>query len=62
LERFETILKISANADGPVKTADKVEGLLIQEIRLLGNATMGRWAVGAVEANGCFGACAQKKR
>lgn len=47
MERFETILQISANADGPVKSADEIEGLLIQEMRLLGNATMGSWAVGA---------------
>jgi hypothetical protein len=47
MERFETILQISANADGPVKSADEVEGLLIQEMRRLGNTTMGSWAASA---------------
>jgi hypothetical protein len=47
MERFEAILHISANADGPVKSADEVEGLLIQEMRRLGHATMGSWAAGA---------------
>src|SRR6266576_5370058 len=47
MERFQSILEISANADGPVKSADEVEGLLIEEMRGLGNATMGDWATSA---------------
>ena len=47
MERFQNILEISANAEGLVKSADEVEGLLIEEIRRLGNATMGDWAVSA---------------
>jgi hypothetical protein len=47
MERFESILELSANADGPVKSADEVEGLLIEEMRRLGNTTMGSWAVSA---------------
>jgi hypothetical protein len=47
MERFQIILQISANADGPVKSADEIEGLLIQEMRQLGNATMGSWAASA---------------
>jgi len=47
MERFQSILEISANADGPVKSADEVEGLLIEEMRLLGNVTMGDWASSA---------------
>jgi hypothetical protein len=47
LERFQTILEISANADGSVKSADEVEALLIEEMRRLGNATMGDWATSA---------------
>jgi hypothetical protein len=47
MERFQSILEISANADGPVKSADEVEGLLIEEMRRLGNATMGDWATSA---------------
>jgi len=47
MERFQSILELSANADGPVKSADEVEGLLIEEMRRLGNATMGDWATRA---------------
>jgi hypothetical protein len=47
MERFQSILEISANAQGPVKSADEVEGLLIQEMRRLGNTTMGDWALSA---------------
>lgn len=46
--RFESILALTRNAEGPVKTADEVEELLIQELRTLGNASMNHWAV-AVE-------------
>jgi len=49
MERFQTILEISSSADGPIKTADEIEGLLIEEMRRLGNTTMGTWAAGAEE-------------
>jgi len=44
MERIQSILSI-ANADnGPLKTADEIEGLLIEEMRKLGNSTMTNWA------------------
>ena len=43
-ERFQSILEIGANADGSVKRADQVEGLLMEELRRLGHTTMGSWA------------------
>lgn len=46
-ERFETILRISSNEEGAIKSADEVEGLLIEEMRRLGNTTMGSWAARA---------------
>ena len=49
MARFQTILDITRNAEGPLKTADEVEELLIQEVRRLGSATMHQWAVGAEE-------------
>lgn len=49
LERFQAILAITANAEGPLKSADEIEGLLIEETRRLGNATMGSWAARAEE-------------
>jgi hypothetical protein len=52
MARFQSILDITRNADGPLKTADEVEELLIQEIRCLGNTTMNRWAVQAQERVG----------
>ena len=51
-ERFETILQISSNAEGPLKSADEVEALLIEEMRRLGNTTMGSWAAGAEQRLG----------
>lgn len=47
LERFGSILEISDSAEGPIKTADEIEALLIEEMRRLGNATMSSWASGA---------------
>ena len=44
MERFENILEITANADGPVKRADEIEALLIEEMRRLGNVSMESWA------------------
>jgi hypothetical protein len=47
MERFQSILEISASAEGSVKSADEVEGLLIEEMRRLGNTAMGDWATSA---------------
>ena len=46
LERFRSILEISDGAEGPIKKADEMEALLIEEMRRLGNATMTSWASG----------------
>lgn len=43
-ERFGSLLEITATADGPLKRADDVEELLIEQLRRLGNATMASWA------------------
>lgn len=47
--RFEGILKLASGSEGPLKTADEVEALLIEEVRRLGHTTMSQWAVGAEE-------------
>ena len=47
MERFQSILEISANTQGPLKRADEIEALLIEEMRRLGNTTMGSWAASA---------------
>lgn len=44
LSRFESILELAHNKDGPLKTADQVEELLIEELRQLGNVSMNQWA------------------
>ncbi len=44
MERFQHILEITANAEGPIKRADEVEELLIEEMRRLGNLSMESWA------------------
>jgi len=52
LERFRSILEISASEDGSIKKADEIEALLIEEMRRLGNATMSSWASGVEETLG----------
>lgn len=46
MERVQKILQI-AQSEGPLKTADEIEELLIEEMRRLGNATMNEWAAQA---------------
>lgn len=49
MERVQKILEISQSSEGPLKTADEVEELFIEEMRRLGNATMNEWAAQAHE-------------
>ena len=49
MERMQSILEIARNENGPFKTADEVEDLLIKEMRRLGHATMSQWATQAEE-------------
>ena len=44
MARVQSILELTRNANGPLKTADEVEGLLVQEMRQLGNTSMTEWA------------------
>lgn len=44
MERVQSILEIASSQEGPLKTADEVEDLLVEEMRRLGNATMNQWA------------------
>jgi hypothetical protein len=47
MERFSSILELAASKEGPVKSADEVEALLVEEVRRLGRTTMGDWALHA---------------
>src|SRR5436309_3107650 len=47
MERLGSILALTRNAEGPLKTADEVEELLIRELRLLGNTSLCQWATQA---------------
>lgn len=49
MARVQSILEIARNAEGPLKTADEVEELLIQEMRQLGRTTLQHWATQAEE-------------
>ena len=49
MARVQSILEIAGSQEGPLKTADEVEELLIEEMRRLGNATMNEWASQAEE-------------
>jgi hypothetical protein len=44
MDRFKTILGITGSPEGPLKRADEVEGLLIEEMRRLGKTSMESWA------------------
>jgi hypothetical protein len=43
-ERVRKVLEITASAEGPLKKADEIESLVIQEMRRLGHTTMETWA------------------
>ncbi len=49
MQRVQEILDLTDNAEGPLKTADQIEELLIAELRKLGHATMNQWASRAEE-------------
>jgi len=49
MTRLRSILELTGNAESPLKTADEVEELLIQELRRLGNTSMNQWAAQAEE-------------
>ena len=49
MERVQSILEIASNENGPLKSADEVEAMLIEEMRRLGHSTMSQWAVTAEE-------------
>jgi hypothetical protein len=51
MERLKSLLEI-AKAEGPIKRADEVEALLIEEMRRLGKTTMESWASGAEKTLG----------
>ena len=45
--RFQIILDLTRNADGPVQTAEAVEEQLIDALRQLGHESMNQWAARA---------------
>jgi hypothetical protein len=49
MARFQSILELTRDTDGPLKTADEVEERLILELRQLGNTSMNQWATQAEE-------------
>jgi len=52
MERVQRILDISSSSEGPLKRADEIEELLLEEMRRLGNDTMTEWATQAEERVG----------
>jgi len=47
MQRVERIVEIANSSEGPLKTADQIEELLLEEMRRLGNDTMTEWATQA---------------
>jgi len=52
MARVQSILEIAGSAESPLKTADELEELLVQEMRRLGHATMSHWPTQAEERKG----------
>ena len=52
MERVQRILEISNSSEGPLKTADEIEELLLEEMRRMGNDTMTEWATQAEQRVG----------
>ncbi len=50
MERFQSILDLAVNVqeDEPIRSADEIEALLVEQTRLLGKETLENWAM-AVE-------------
>lgn len=49
MERMEALLELTESGDGTLRTADEIEGLLVEEMRRMGNLAMRDWASGAEE-------------
>ena len=49
MERVQSILEIASNENGPLKSADEVEEMVIEQMRRLGHSTMSQWAMTAEE-------------
>ena len=49
MEQVQSIMEIARNENGPLKSADEVEGILVEQMRRLGHTTMSQWAVSAEE-------------
>lgn len=47
MDGVQRILEIANSSEGPLKTADEIEELLLEEMRRLGNDTMTEWASAA---------------
>jgi len=45
--RMQSILHLACSQEEPLKTADEVEALLMEEMRQLGRTTLHQWAVQA---------------
>ena len=43
-ERFQSILAITASAEGSIQRADEIEALLLEQMRRLGHESMESWA------------------
>jgi hypothetical protein len=46
-ERLRSILELTTSSAGPIRKADEIEALLIEEMRRLGHTTMETWAAKA---------------
>ena len=48
-ERLEAIVELTETQEGKLRTADEIEGMLVEEVRRIGSVAMRDWAIGAEE-------------
>ena|SRR5260221_119975 len=52
MTQLESIVELTRDAQGPLKSADEVEELLIHKLRQLGHTSMNHWATQAEQRVG----------
>lgn len=48
-ERLEAVVELTETQEGKLRTADEIEGMLVEEVRRIGSVAMRDWALGAEE-------------
>ena len=52
MTQLESLVELTGNSPGPLKSADEVEELLVEKLRQLGHTSMNHWATQAEQRVG----------